>query len=84
MFVLCYGYIILYYNVCTNNLYCLYLIYVITMSSFVVGAGLAFTCGAYISTDLRGKDDPKNHVVGVLAASAVLGAAGRIHLHTIR
>lgn len=42
---------------------------------FIVSTGLAYTCGAKISQDLRGKDDQKNHVAAVMSASCVVAAA---------
>lgn len=41
-----------------------------------VSTGLAFVCTTYISTDLRGVDDQKNHALGTIAACGVFASAG--------
>uniref|UniRef100_A0A336MGC7 NADH dehydrogenase [ubiquinone] 1 alpha subcomplex subunit 11 n=1 Tax=Culicoides sonorensis TaxID=179676 RepID=A0A336MGC7_CULSO len=57
--------------------------YLATMSRYLkftaplVGVATAFTCGTFLSTRMRGKDDNWNYMVGAVASGGVLGAAMR-------
>lgn len=49
----------------------------------LTGMGCAFASTTYMATNLRGKDDPFNYVIGACAAGGVLGLWSKCFLTTL-
>lgn len=54
-----------------------------TITGPLVGMAAAFTIGTYVSTNVRGKDDYKNYMVGATSAGCLWGALRRSYLFAI-